>query len=109
MTWLVFFEEFDCVKPCKFAVRVSIDKKTKTKKTNKDIKQREKQNFVALGDLVKSTKKVFIDGMMKRFRGKVMLLRLTTMGYFLSRKEQESVVFVKEEFLHFKTLLNMRK
>ena len=29
-----------------------------------------------------------------------MLLRLTTTRYFLSRKEQKSVVFVKEEFLH---------
>ena len=29
-----------------------------------------------------------------------MWLRLTTMRYFLSRKEQESVAFVKEEFLH---------
>ena len=43
---------------------VSIDQKMKTKKTNtnEDKKQREKQNFVALGDLVRSTKKVFIDG-----------------------------------------------
>ena len=31
-----------------------------------------------------------------------MLLRLTTMRYFLSRKEQESVVVVKEELLHSK-------
>ena len=33
-----------------------------------------------------------------------MWLRLTTMRYFLSRNEQESVVFVKEEFLHNKIL-----
>ena len=33
-------------------------------------------------------------------REKVMLLRLATVRYVLSRKEQESVVFVKEEFLH---------
>ena len=38
--------------------------------------------------------------MMEWLRDKVMLLKLTTMGYFLRRKEQESVAFVKEEFLH---------
>ena len=37
--------------------------------------------------------------MMEWLRDEVMLLRLTTTKYFLSRKEQESVVFVKEEFL----------
>ena len=39
---------------------------------------------------------------MEWLRDKVMLLKLTTMRYFVSRKEQESVVFVKEEFLHTK-------
>ena len=33
-------------------------------------------------------------------RDKVMLLRLATVRYVLNRKEQESVAFVKEEFLH---------
>ena len=33
-------------------------------------------------------------------REKVMLLRLATVRYVLSRKEQESAAFVKEEFLH---------
>ena len=32
------------------------------KKRNKDIKQTEKQKFLALGDLVMSSKKVFIEG-----------------------------------------------
>ena len=31
-------------------------------KRKKDIKQREKQKFLALGDLVRSSKKVFIEG-----------------------------------------------
>ena len=39
---------------------------------------------------------------MKWLRDKVKWLRLTTMSYFLSKKEQESVVFVKEAFLHKK-------
>ena len=39
---------------------------------------------------------------MKWLRDKVMWLRLTTMRYFLSRKEQKSVAFVKEELLHKK-------
>ena len=90
--------------------------KTKTKKErNKDIKQREKQKFLALGDFVRSSKKVFIKGnslfltrqflrhqqtyMMEWLRDKVMLLRLTAVRYFISRKKQESFVFVKEEFL----------
>ena len=40
--------------------------------------------------------------MMKWLRDKLMWLRLITMRYFLSRKEQESVVFVKGELLHKK-------
>ena len=36
--------------------------------------------------------------MMKWLRDKVMLLRLTTMRYFLSRKEQESVEESKKSF-----------
>ena len=40
--------------------------------------------------------------MMEWLRDKVMWLRLTTIRYFLSRKELESVVFVKKEFLHKK-------
>ena len=39
------------------------------------------------------------DGMVERH---VMWLRLTTMRYFLSREEEESVSFVKEKFLHKK-------
>ena len=35
-----------------------------------------------------------------------MLLRLATVRYLLARKEQDSVVFVKEEFLHEKTQKN---
>ena len=39
------------------------DHKAKTKKKRKkEIKQREKQKFLALGDLVRSSKKVFIEG-----------------------------------------------
>ena len=38
--------------------------------------------------------------MMEWLRDKVILQRLTTTRYLLSRKEQESVAFVKEEFLH---------
>ena len=89
--------------------------KTK-KKQKKDRKQTEKQNFLVLGDLVRSTNKVFIESnslrfwlasffaptatyMMERLRGKVMWQRLTKIRYFLSRKELETVVFVKEEFL----------
>ena len=41
--------------------------------------------------------------MMEWLRDNVMLLRLTIMRNFLSRKKQESVVFVKEEFLHKKS------
>ena len=40
--------------------------------------------------------------MMEWLRDKLMWPRLRAMRYFLSRKEQESVVFVKEEFLHKK-------
>ena len=36
---------------------------------------------------------------MEWLRDKEMLLRLITVRYFLKGKEQESVVFVKEEFL----------
>ena len=43
-----------------------------------------------------------IADLMEWLRDKVMWLRLTTIRYFLSRKEQESNVFVKEEFLHKK-------
>ena len=90
-------------------------RKRKRKKRKKDIKKREKQNFLPLGALARSSEKVFIEGnslfltcqflrqqqtyMMEWLRDKAMLLRLTTLRYFLSRKEQESVVFVKEEFL----------
>ena len=78
-------------------------RKRKRKKLNKDIKQRGKQKFLALGDLVRSSKNIFIKGnsmflacqflrqqqtyMMEQLRDKVILLRLTTMRYFLSRKE----------------------
>ena len=40
---------------------VSIDHKTKTKETKKDREQSEKQNFLALGDLLRSSNKVFIE------------------------------------------------
>ena len=40
--------------------------------------------------------------MMEWLRDDVTWLRLTTMRYLLCRKKQESVVFVKEEFLHKK-------
>ena len=114
VTCLVLFEESEWVKPCKFAVVVSIGQKTKTKKTKERHKVEEEQKFLALGDLARSRKKVFIEDlflarwflrqqqtyMMEWLRDKVMFLKLTTMRYFLSRKEQESVVFVKEEFLH---------
>ena len=40
--------------------------------------------------------------MIEWLRDNVTWLRSTAMGYFLSRKKQESVVFVKEEFLHKK-------
>ena len=40
--------------------------------------------------------------LMEWLRDKVMWLRLTIIRYFLSRKEQESNAFVKEEFLHKK-------
>ena len=39
---------------------------------------------------------------MEWLRDSAMLLRLTTIRYFLSRKEQEPTVFVKEGFLHWK-------
>ena len=65
--------------------------------------------FLALRDLMRSSKKVFIEGslvssptaeyIMEWLRDKEMLLRLIAVRYFLKRKEQESVVFVKEEFL----------
>ena len=94
-------------------------KKRKRKKQKKDRKQTEEQNFLALGDLVRSSNKVFIESnsfrswlasffaptaayMMEWLRDKVMWQRLTKMRYFLSRKGQESVVFVEEEFLHKK-------
>ena len=95
---------------------VTIGQKAKTKKKQKkDIKQ----VLGDLGDLVRSSNKVFIESnifrfwfasffaptaayMMEWLRDKVMWQRLTKMRYFLSRKEQESVVFVKEEFPHKK-------
>ena len=40
---------------------VSIGQKTKTKKQKKDREQREKENFVALGDLVRTRNKFFIE------------------------------------------------
>ena len=40
--------------------------------------------------------------MMKWLRDKVMWLRLTIIRCFLSRKKQESVAFVKGEFLQMK-------
>ena len=53
---------FEQVKSCKFAVVVSVGQKAKTKKKQKkDRKQTEKQNFLALGDLVRSSNKVFIE------------------------------------------------
>ena len=45
-------------KPCKYAVVISIGQK---RIRRKDIKQREKQKFLGLGDLVRSSKKVFIE------------------------------------------------
>ena len=39
----------------------SIAQKAKTKKQKKDRKQTEKQNYLALGDLVRSSNKVFIE------------------------------------------------
>ena len=79
-------------------------KKRKRKKQKEDRKQTEKQNFLALGDQVRSSNNVFIESnnMMEWLKDKVMWKRLTKMRYILSRKEQESVVFVKEEFLHKK-------
>ena len=62
MTWLVLFDEFNWFKPGRFAVVASTDQKTKTKKWKKDRKQTEKQNFLALGDLMRSSHKVFIEG-----------------------------------------------
>ena len=68
----------------------------KKRKRKKDRKQTEKQNFLALHDLVRSSNKVFIESNSFRF----------WLASFLRqqqhRKEQESVVFVKEEFLHKK-------
>ena len=71
---------------------------SKGQKRKKDRKQRKKQNFLALGDLVRSSNKVFIEGnsllldrqflrqqytyMTGWLRDKVMWLRLTTMRYF---------------------------
>ena len=79
-------------------------KKRKRKKQKEDRKQTEKQNFLALGDQVRSSNNVFIESnnMMEWLKDKVMWKRLTKMRYILSRKEQKSVVFVKEEFLHKK-------
>ena len=85
----------------KFSVVVSIGQKSKIKKKRKDRKQTEKQNFLALGDLVRSSNKVFIESnsfrfwvasffapraayMMEWLRDKVMWQRLTKMRYFLS-------------------------
>ena len=52
---------FVWVKPCKFAVVVSIGQNIKAKKKRKkDRQQDEKQNFLVLGDLVKSSNKLFI-------------------------------------------------
>ena len=78
----------------KFSVVVSIGQKSKIKKKRKDRKQTEKQNFLALGDLVRSSNKVFIESnsfrfwvasffapraayMMEWLRDKVMWQRLT--------------------------------
>ena len=85
---------------------VSIGQKAKTKKNKRkaDGKQTEKQDFLALGDLVRSINKVFIESnsfrfwlarffaptgayMMEWLRDEVMWQRLIKMRYFLSRKE----------------------
>ena len=87
------------------------------KKRKKDRKQREKQKFLALGDFLRSSNKVFIEDnslflarwffrqrqtyMMECLRDKIMWLRLKTLRY-LSRKEQETIIFVKKDFLHKK-------
>ena len=62
VTCLVLLEGFQWVKPWKFAVVISIGQKTKTKKRKKVIKHREKQKFLALGDLMRCTKEVSIEG-----------------------------------------------
>ena len=63
VTRLELFEGFELVKPRKFGVVVSIgQKKMKKTKQKKDKKQRDKQKFLALGDLVRSSKKAFIKG-----------------------------------------------
>ena len=49
---------FEWAKPCKFAI---VAKKRKRKKRKKDREQAEKQNFIALADLVRSRNKVFIE------------------------------------------------
>ena len=57
------------MKPCKFTVVVSIGLTTKTKKNKKKSrKMTEKQNFLALGELVRSSNKVYSghDGRVKR-------------------------------------------
>ena len=112
-TWLVLFEGFTNLRQWSQQAR-----KRKRKKRNKYIKQREKKKFLALGDLLRSSKKFFIEGnsvflarqflrqqqtyMKEWLRDKVMLLRLIALRQFLSREQPESVVFVKEEFLHQK-------
>ena len=62
MTWLALFDEFEWVKARKFSVVASIGQKAKTRKQRKDREQIEKQSFLTLGDLVKSSNKVFIKG-----------------------------------------------
>ena len=73
-----------------------------------------KQNFLALGDLVRNSNKVFIKRnslflahyflcqqqtyMMEWLRDNVMWLRLTTIRYFLSRKKQEPLFLSKKSF-----------
>ena len=61
VNWLVSSNKSEWIKPCKFAVEVSIDQKKKTKKQKKDRKQREKNIFLALSDLVRSSNKVFME------------------------------------------------
>ena len=116
---------------------VSIGQKRKRKKQKKGRKQTEKQNFLALGDLVRSTNKVFIESnslrfwlasffaptatyMMEWLRGKVMWQRLTKneilfklkgvrVGSFCQRRVSAQEDPEKEDVFGYLTTNSLRK
>ena len=61
-TWLVLFDWFEWVKTCRFAVVSKQAKKKTRKKQKRNQNQTQKRKFLVLGDLVRSSNVIFIEG-----------------------------------------------